>query len=265
MVRALSVRLLFRSASTRQAQCSAIDSTPQLASECAARSIPDDKIASLDAAHPYSLEEGIRDLYVFAITAPVSLQNRSPLSFLGEILSSLSRTVELAGTIESGPTKATGFVKTTLNGAANVSLQTTLRRVVGTQAEEICLHFLWNRAVSRRRRPPAGCVNSDSAFLVNMTLRIDKTASGDNTASGDKTVIRLSGKLRREVLGVVTKQIALSVGEVSLDLTQLESVSLEGVRFLNDWEDRGIAITDAPAYVRTWMKRERKTADERLC
>ena len=92
-----------------------------------------------------------------------------------------------------------------------------------------------------------------------MTLRIDKTASGD------KTVIRLSGKLRREVLDLVTKQIASSVGEVSLDLTQLDSISLEGVRFLNGCEDRGIAIAGAPAYVLTWMKCERTTANVSLC
>jgi len=92
-----------------------------------------------------------------------------------------------------------------------------------------------------------------------MTLRIDKTASGD------KTVIRLSGKLRREVLDLVTKQIASSVGEVSLDLTQLDSICLDGVRFLNDCEDRGIAITDAPAYILTWMKRARTITNESLC
>ena len=92
-----------------------------------------------------------------------------------------------------------------------------------------------------------------------MTLRIDKTASGD------KTVIRLRGKLRREVLDLVTKQIAPSVGEVSLDLTQLDSISLEGVRFLNDCEDRGIAIADAPAYILTWMKCVRTTTNVSPC
>ncbi len=102
-------------------------------------------------------------------------------------------------------------------------------------------------------------MNSDWSFFVTMTLRIDKTASGD------KTVIRLSGKLRREVLDFVTKQIASSVGEVSLDLTQLDSICLDGVHFLNDCEDRGIAITDAPAYILTWMKRARTITNESLC
>src|SRR5579862_5374233 len=128
------------------------------------------------------------------------------------------------------------------------------------QAEEDSLRLLWNRGVSR---PPFDhlllSVNLECACAATMTLRIDKTTSGD------KTVIRFAGKLRREILGIVNKQIASCIGEVALDLTQLESASLEGVLFLNDCEDRGITVTGAPAYVLTWMNEERKTADESLC
>jgi outer membrane protein len=58
-VRGLSVGLLFAFAvaSTCQAQCSAVASTPQFASDCAARAIPGNKIAAIDAAHSYSLAE----------------------------------------------------------------------------------------------------------------------------------------------------------------------------------------------------------------
>ena len=131
--------------------------------------------------------------------------------------------------------------------------------MVGAQAEEIGSCFLWDRTVSCLPWAALGGVNSNRSFFVTMTLRLDKTASGD------KTVIRLSGKLRREVLDLVTKQIASSVGEVSLDLTQLDSICLDGVHFLNDCEDRGIAITGAPAYVLTWMKRARTITNESLC
>ena len=131
--------------------------------------------------------------------------------------------------------------------------------MVGAQAEEIGSCFLWNRTVSCPPWAPLGGVNSNRSFFVTMTLRLDKTASGD------KTVIRLSGKLRREVLDLVTKQIASSVGEVSLDLTQLDSICLDGVHLLNDCEDRGIAITGAPTYVLTWMKRARTITNESLC
>jgi outer membrane protein len=40
-----------------QAQCSAVASTPQYASDCAARAIPENRIAKIDSAHPYSLAE----------------------------------------------------------------------------------------------------------------------------------------------------------------------------------------------------------------
>src|SRR6267154_3436119 len=69
-----------------------------------------------------SIKEGIRASYVFAVTALVSLQNRSPLSFLDNTLGSLSQAVRA---MRSGATKTTSFVKTTLNGAANVYLRRT--------------------------------------------------------------------------------------------------------------------------------------------
>ena len=58
-VRSLSVALLFliASVSACRAQCSAVASTPQYASDCAARAIPENKIATIDATHSYSLAE----------------------------------------------------------------------------------------------------------------------------------------------------------------------------------------------------------------
>src|SRR6267154_3557074 len=72
-----------------------------------------------------SIKEGIRASYVFAVTALVSLQNRSPLSFLDKTLVSLSQAVRPPGAMRSGATKTTSFVKTTLNGAANLYLWRT--------------------------------------------------------------------------------------------------------------------------------------------
>jgi outer membrane protein len=58
-VRGLFLVLLFgiTSADLCQAQCSAIASTPQYASDCAARAIPENRFAKIDSAHPYSLAE----------------------------------------------------------------------------------------------------------------------------------------------------------------------------------------------------------------
>ena len=189
----------------------------------------------------------------------MSLQNCSPLSFLDKTLGSLSRAVRKPGAIGSGPTKTTGFVKTTLSGAAKVSFRTTANGCRSADRRNRLAFRVEPHGFMPAVWPPVRCVNSDWSFFVTMTLRIDKTASGD------KTVIRLSGKLPGEVLDLVTKQIASSVSEVSLDPTQLDSISLEAVRFLNDCEDRGIAIIDAPAYVLTWMKRARTITNESLC
>jgi len=60
-IRSLSVGVLFgiglATACTCKAQCSAITSTPQYASDCAARAIPENKISKVDATRSYSLAE----------------------------------------------------------------------------------------------------------------------------------------------------------------------------------------------------------------
>jgi len=92
-----------------------------------------------------------------------------------------------------------------------------------------------------------------------MTLKIERIA-GEHT-----TVIRLIGRLRREHLSIVTKQIQSSTGAVTLDLAELTLISVEGVRFLNNCEDQGIAVANASPYVTDWMKREKTPTDESPC
>jgi hypothetical protein len=92
-----------------------------------------------------------------------------------------------------------------------------------------------------------------------MTLKIERIAAEHTT------VIRLIGRLRREHLSMVTKQIKSSIGEVTLDLGELALISVEGVRFLNACQDEGIVIANASPYVTDWMKRERMPTDDDLC
>ena len=94
---------------------------------------------------------------------------------------------------------------------------------------------------------------------ATMTLKIERIAAEHTT------VIRLIGRLRREHLGIVTKQIQSCTGEVTIDLGELVLISIEGVRFLNACEDRGIIVTNASIYVTDWMKRERMPTDDDLC
>ena len=99
----------------------------------------------------------------------------------------------------------------------------------------------------------------DRTLLAIMTLKIDKITAKRST------VIRLIGRLRREHLGIVTKQIESSTGEIMLDLTELALISVEGVRFLNACEDQGIVVANASPYLTDWMKRERMPTDDDLC
>jgi len=92
-----------------------------------------------------------------------------------------------------------------------------------------------------------------------MTLKIEKIA----TERG--TVIRLIGRLRREHLGVLTKQIESCMDEITLDLDELALISLEGVRFLIACQGRGIAVANASPYITDWMRRERMPKDDNLC
>lgn len=97
------------------------------------------------------------------------------------------------------------------------------------------------------------------SVFATMTLKIESLA-GEHT-----TVIRLIGRLGREHLGIVTKQIQSSTGEVTLDLGDLPLISVEGVRFLNACQEQGIVVANASPYVTDWMKQERMPTDDDLC
>ena len=80
-----------------------------------------------------------------------------------------------------------------------------------------------------------------------MTLRIEQVQGG----------IRLSGELRFGHLDQVKTEIERCASPVILDLEELDLIDLEGVRFLNACEAKGISILHYSPYIREWMLRER--------
>lgn len=80
-----------------------------------------------------------------------------------------------------------------------------------------------------------------------MTLRIERVQAW----------IRLSGDFRSEHVDQVRAEIALCESPAVLDLEELHLVDVEGVRFLNACEGKGISVLHCPAYIRGWMLRER--------
>ena len=80
-----------------------------------------------------------------------------------------------------------------------------------------------------------------------MTLRIERVHGG----------IRLSGELRFGNLDQVKTEIERCKSPVVLDLEELGLVDLEGVRFLNACEAKGISMLHCSPYIREWMLQER--------
>jgi len=80
-----------------------------------------------------------------------------------------------------------------------------------------------------------------------MTLRIERI----------KGRIRLSGELRFGHWDQVKVEIERCESPVVLDLEELDRIDLEGVRFLNACEAKGVSILHCPPYIREWMLQER--------
>ena len=85
-----------------------------------------------------------------------------------------------------------------------------------------------------------------------MTLRIERIQGG----------FRLSGQFRVGQLDQVKSEIERCESPVVLDLEELDLVDLEGVRFLNACEAKGISVLHRSLYIREWMLQERGRAKE---
>ena len=82
-----------------------------------------------------------------------------------------------------------------------------------------------------------------------MTLRIERS----------KGRIRLSGELRIAQLDQVKTETERCESPVVLDLEEVDLIDLDGVRFLNACEAKGIAVLHCSPYIREWMLQEQRT------
>jgi hypothetical protein len=86
-----------------------------------------------------------------------------------------------------------------------------------------------------------------------MTLRIERV----------RARIWLSGNFRSEHVDQVKAEIEFCESPVVLDLEELNLVDVEGVRFLNACEGKGISVLHCSPYIREWMLRERSRSESR--
>jgi hypothetical protein len=69
--------------------------------------------------------------------------------------------------------------------------------------------------------------------------------------------IRLSGEFRIAHLDQVKIETERCESPVVLDLEEVDLIDVEGVRFLNACEAKGISVLHCSPYIREWMLQER--------
>jgi hypothetical protein len=91
---------------------------------------------------------------------------------------------------------------------------------------------------------------------ADMTLRIE------SVDEGKRMVFRLSGRIGAQNLDQLREQLHAERKENTLDLEHVTLVDLDGVRFLNQCEERGFELLHCSLYIREWMNRERESQAE---
>jgi anti-anti-sigma regulatory factor len=83
-------------------------------------------------------------------------------------------------------------------------------------------------------------------------LRIDKTANGD-------VVFTLSGRIDKEHIAEMEELIGAEGKErrIVLDLKDMTLTGQDGINFLAECEQAGIALVNCDPYVREWITRQK--------
>ena len=98
----------------------------------------------------------------------------------------------------------------------------------------------------------AVCFLTSIGFVEKMTLKIEKRSEGATT------IFRVSGRIGSENLEDLKLEIDGNTMRTALDLEHVTLVDVNGVRFLNACETRGIELIRCSPYIREWMARERE-------
>ena len=92
--------------------------------------------------------------------------------------------------------------------------------------------------------------------LPKMILRIVEEADDE------KIVLRLIGRIESEHVCDLNAQLEDETRTIVLDLSEIKLVNQAAVRFLRLSEDKGIELRNCPAYIREWIRGDRRAGDE---
>jgi anti-anti-sigma regulatory factor len=83
----------------------------------------------------------------------------------------------------------------------------------------------------------------------------------ERLVSGDSVVLRLSGRMHAEHLGMLRGLLRLEEARVVVDLREVTLLDREAVSFLALSEAQGVELRNCAAYIREWVDRERPCND----
>jgi ABC-type transporter Mla MlaB component len=74
---------------------------------------------------------------------------------------------------------------------------------------------------------------------------------------GHRTTLRLIGRVRDDCLEELRQRIEKHARPIVLDLTEVNLVDVQSVRFLCDCQDQKIELRNCAPYILEWIRRER--------
>ena len=92
--------------------------------------------------------------------------------------------------------------------------------------------------------------------VAEMVLRIVQESDDENI------VMRLIGRIESEHLHDLKAKIANETRTIVLDLSEIKLVNQAAIRFLRLSEDSGIELRNCPAYIREWIRLDRRAGEE---
>jgi hypothetical protein len=81
-------------------------------------------------------------------------------------------------------------------------------------------------------------------------------------ADDEKIVLRLIGRMESEHVRDLEDRLEDETRRIVLDLNEIKLVNQAAVRFLRLSEDKGIELRNCPAYIREWIRCDRRSGDE---
>jgi hypothetical protein len=89
-----------------------------------------------------------------------------------------------------------------------------------------------------------------------MTLKIKRICEKQGAR------ICLSGELRVPHLVDLRAEIEECGASATLDLAEVNVLDIDGVRFLNECQSKGVQVVNCSPYIREWMLQEKRTGED---